>query len=170
LYKKIASLAAVLALASTVAAQAQGTAVSSLQADLPVQTASSITSTTNFNFAPIPAGPLTSVEAATGTLSYVSSAVPASLTLSDSNGTAGFSLAPPAGSTGGTAIPFTITGVNAESGTLGTIADGTATANVGAGALASDTITLTATLVPGTGNVAVAGTYTDTITATLTFV
>jgi spore coat protein U-like protein len=170
LYKKIASLAAVLALASTVAAQAQGTAVSSLQADLPVQTASSITATTNFNFAPIAAGPLTSTESATGSLSYVSSAVPASLTLSDTNGTAGFSLAPPAGSTGATPIPFSITGVDSEADPAITFLDGVASAGLGASAKASDTLTFTATLVPGTGNTAVAGTYTDTITATLTFV
>jgi spore coat protein U-like protein len=152
------------------AAQAQGTAVSSLQADLPVQTASSITSTANFNFAPIPAGPLTSTESATGSLTYVSTAVPASLTLSDSNGSAGFSLAPPAGSTGGTPIPFTISGVDSEADAAIAYLDGVASSGVGASAKPSDTLTFTATLVPGTGITALAGTYTDTITATLNFV
>lgn len=162
-YNKIVSLAALFAVTTATAAQA-ATATSSLQADLPVQSACAITATTNFNFAAISAGPLTSTEAATGSVAYACSAVPNTLTLNDTLGA--FALTGP---TGSTPVAFTITGVNTQAGTLGTFADNIPTLNVGAGALATDTITLTATLAPTAGQTTVTGTYTDVITATLNF-
>jgi spore coat protein U-like protein len=166
LYKKIASLAAALALTSTVAAQA-ATAVSSLQADLPVQTTCSISSTTNFNFAPIGAGLVTSSETATGGLAYTCAGSTVSgLTLADATGGGGaFTLTNAADSS---TIPFNIaaTSTGAAPLTASPFLDNTQNT---AETNATDTITFTATLAPTATTTATTGQYNDTITATLNF-
>lgn len=180
LYKKTASLAALLALAlaSTVAAHAQGNATSTLQANLPVQSACSITSATNFNFAPIPAGILTTIESTNGSLSYACSTKPTSITLVDSaaqfNGegqAGGFQLQPPTHTGVGTApIGFFIVGTDSEGDPSVPYLDGLATNDIGANAKSTDTISLVATINPGAkGFTVAAGTYSDTITATIIF-
>jgi Spore Coat Protein U domain len=170
LYKKVASFAAVLALTSTAAAQAAGT-TASLQATLPVQSACNITSTTNFNFAPIPAGALTSTESAAGSLTYACSAVPTGITLSDSGGQAGgFQLQPPSAASGTAPIGFFITGTDSEGDPSAVYLDGLPTNQIGASAKPTDTITFVATLDTGAkGFMVAAGTYTDILTATILF-
>lgn len=174
MYQKIAFFAAVLALASTVATQAQGNVTSSLQATLPVQSTCSVTSTANFHFAPIPAGILTSVESATGSLAYACSTAPTSIMLADSIGqgggqAGGFQLQPPSG-VGTAPIGFFILGTDSEGDSSVPYLNGLPTADIGASAKSSDAISFTATLNPGaSGFTVAAGTYTDTITATINF-
>lgn len=166
LYTKIASLAAALTLASTVAAQA-APVVSSLQANLPVQEACRITPATNFDFPAISAAePISSDTTATATLGIDCNSLP-SLTLSD-GGTV-FTL-----KNGGDTIPFTISILEAGGGAI-VVGDSTAPPGITlvgpSGVSAPSTVTLTARLAPvSTTQLPVAGTYTDTITATLTYI
>lgn len=177
--KLYASFAAVLlVLASTAAAEASGHSTSTLQANLPVQSACSITSTTNFHFAPIPAGVLTTIESANGSLAYACSTVPTSITLTDAaaqfNGegqAGGFQLQPSTRTGVGTApIGFFIVGTDSEGDASVPYLDGLPTDHFGANAKPTDTISLVATINPGApGFPVIAGVYSDIITATITF-
>jgi spore coat protein U-like protein len=163
LYKKIASLAAGLALAFTATAQAE-TSTATLTASLPLHASCQLTSTTNFTFGPLTAMQALTADATSATVFWNCSEAPTSLTLSDgrqAGSSADFLLQN--GSSTTNQIPFTI-----SSGGTPILNDGAGLTVLNAG---NTGVNLSAAI--DVANAAPggypSGTYSDTVTATLTF-
>lgn len=164
MFKKIASITAILALASTLAAPAFASpAQNTISASLFVVPECTFGQIVSFPFSNIGAGPIQLSNlpvTASGSISYTCSGTVPFLELSDgSTNNQDFTL-----SNGGYKLPFTISenGFNNNE----TFTNGGGSISVPGG---NNTIYLTAALDTATGGVAQEGLYSDNVTATLSF-